>query len=140
MWVRSKQSVGRWFNAAEVKDNTAYVKRSAKALLVVQKPTHNESFDEAITRLHLNEADIQERQRSFFKLAVIMFTFAFLCLVYTLYLLYAFSFDSAALTLMVTLLCLVTACRYHFWYFQVKHRKLGCTIKDWLNARASGEK
>lgn len=140
LWARSKRSVGTWFNADEVKKSSFFVKDSFRRLFIIQKPTHNENFNTAIERLNLSEEDVIERQKNFHRLAGLMFLFAFICLIYTIYLLYSAYFDGGALALIVTLLCFASACRYHFWYFQVKNRKLGCTLKEWLNASVNGEK
>jgi intracellular multiplication protein IcmV len=40
--------------------------------------------------------------------------------------------------LMVSLVAFANAFRAHFWYFQTKQRKLGCTIQEWLNAGVGG--
>ncbi|MFN7097984.1 MAG: type IV secretion protein IcmV, partial [Gammaproteobacteria bacterium] len=73
------------------------------------------------------------------RLTIIIGSFAVLILLYTLYLLWQGSFGSASLAFVVMLISIATACRYHFWYFQVKNRKLGCTIKEWLNEKVSGD-
>jgi len=35
----------------------------------------------------------------------------------------------------LTLYVLTQAFRYHFWLFQLRNRKLGCTLSEWWNAR-----
>ena len=39
-----------------------------------------------------------------------------------------------------TLIALVLAFRYHFWYFQMKQHKLGCTFNEWYRQGLLGEK
>lgn len=123
-----------------IKEGSSNIKQGVKVILQVQKPTHKETFAEAMVRLNLTEADIKERESNFLRLSLIITVFAILCLLYTLYLLWQAAFLSALLALVVTLLCIATAARYHFWYFQTKNRKLGCTIHEWLNARVDGGK
>ncbi len=137
---RAGNGVKSWVSWDAVKSNSSYVKDNARSLFIIQKPEHTESFEEAMKRLNLSEADIQERQSNFLRMVIIIGSFGALTLLYTLYLLWQASFTSAALAFVVTLLCLVTACRYHFWYFQIKNHKLGCTIKEWLNEKVSGDK
>jgi len=36
-------------------------------------------------------------------------------------------------SLAITSLCLNNYFRYSFWLFQMKHRKLGCSFKEWFN-------
>lgn len=140
LFKRAGTGVKSWFSWDAIKSNTAYVGDNARSLLDVQKPEHTESFEEAMVRLNLTEADIANQKAAFLRLALIIGSFAIVTLAYTLYLLFQFSLGSAALAFVVTLLCIATACRYHFWYFQVKNRKLGCTINEWLNAKVSGGK
>ena len=40
----------------------------------------------------------------------------------------------ACMTFSLTLYGLSQAMRYHFWYFQIQSRKLGCTFQEWGSA------
>jgi len=136
--ARPVSAVQSWVSWDALKDNTTYVKDSTRGLFSVEKPRRQETFEEAVARLNLTESDILDRQKSFLRIAMVIGTLGILTLFYTLYLLWNASFGSSALALTVTLLCIATACRYHFWYFQTKNRKLGCTIREWLDAKVSG--
>lgn len=135
--VSRAQALVSW-NA--IKDNAGAITEGTRGIFSVQKEQHHESFEQAKARLHLSEADILERKQGFLKLAIIMGAFGFMVLLYTVYLLWNHSFGGGMLAFVVCLLCFATACRYHFWYFQVKNHKLGCSMKEWLNAKVGGDK
>ncbi len=134
----SVATVKSWVSWDSISRDSAYVAGNFRSLLQVEKPTHTESYEEALKRLKLTEADMEIKKKDFMRLALIMGSFGAVVLLYTVYLLWNFSFGSGMLALVVSLLCFATACRYHFWYFQIKNRKLGCTIHEWLNAKVSG--
>jgi intracellular multiplication protein IcmV len=50
------------------------------------------------------------------------------------------SIKAFIVSLVVTLIALILAYRYHFWYFQMKQRKLGCTFSEWYKQGLFGEK
>ncbi|NNM59798.1 MAG: hypothetical protein HKM04_08285 [Legionellales bacterium] len=131
-------TVKTWVSWDAVSRESSYVAGNFRSLLKVEKPTHTESYEEALKRLNLTEADMAQKKKDFMRLTLIMGALGVLVLCYTLYLLWNASFGSGALALVVSLLCFATACRYHFWYFQIKNHKLGCTIHEWLNAKVSG--
>ena len=54
---------------------------------------------------------------------------------FSLYLLFSGFLLSCLLAIAVSILSLSQAFRYHFWYFQIKHRKLGCTFEEWREGK-----
>ncbi|HAU1881722.1 TPA: type IV secretion protein IcmV, partial [Legionella pneumophila] len=99
-----------------------------------------ESFDEAVKKLKLNEADLIIKQKALFRLSVIMVIAALMLLIYTGYQLFYGSWKATIISLVVVMIALVLAFRYHFWYYQIKQRKLGCTVKEWYRQGLLGEK
>ena len=99
-----------------------------------------QSFDEAVAKMNLSEADLQLRKKSLFRLSILMITISSLILVYSLYNLFLGTWPGFYLSLVVSLLALVLAFRYHFWYFQIKQRKLGCSLQEWFRQGLLGEK
>ncbi len=132
-------NVKAWIGWSAIKSNTQYVSETAKDVLGMPKPQHDESFEEAITRLHLSPEDLQVRQRSFLRIALVAGLCGVLSLLYTLYMLWNLQIGGTILALIVSLIAFASAARYHFWYFQVKNRKLGCTWREWLDAKVSGD-
>lgn len=95
-------------------------------------PLREETFEEAVARFNLSETDILQRQKAFGRLAA-FYLFIAVCLgVYASYLFY----KAAWLPVLMTLVLILVACSFafkeHFWYAQMRQRRLGLTFKDWL--------
>ena len=65
---------------------------------------------------------------------------ACLIFVYAGYQFFYGSIKAFIVSLVVMLIALVLAFRYHFWYFQIKQRKLGCTFNEWYRRINRGER
>ncbi len=102
-------------------------------LIIPQKATYQETFDEAVTRLNLTEEDIQKRLKQFERLQVFFLLLILFALSYCIYLLIEGTFTGALLCLSVVVITFSQVFRYNFWAFQLKQRKLGCTFKEWIN-------
>lgn len=99
-----------------------------------------EAFTTAVERLGLEEKALKEKQSTLLRLSIVMLCTAvglFGYCVYQIIIGHALSF-MVSLSLTGVALCLWF--RYHFWYFQIKERKLGCTIKEWFTKGIMGTK
>jgi intracellular multiplication protein IcmV len=97
-----------------------------------------ETFEQAVARLDLSEADIQGRQKMFLQQTVLYFLLGIAVISYGVFLAFEHAITGMVMCLMVSLVAFANAFRAHFWYFQTKQRKLGCTIQEWLNAGVGG--
>lgn len=126
-------NVFSWIGLKNIIHQAREIKSSAAAVFVPQKPsTDKETFEQAMIRLNLSEQDIQQKQKDFLRLAIIFASIGVVILCYALYIAWFGAFGSFLLAFVVSLIALAMAFRHHFWWFQVKKRKLGCTIKEWL--------
>lgn len=98
-----------------------------------QGRTH-ETFNDAVTRLGLSSNDIQARYQIYRKGFYGYTTAALFLLLYCVYLLITGYYDAALVCLAVFLLTVIFAFRRHFWMFQIRQQKLGCTVREWFNA------
>lgn len=133
-------NIRAWFDWDRMKAFTLFLVTGFKRLFVPQKTVTVESFDKAVSKLKLSDADLLIKQNALLRLSIIMAVAAFMILIYTGYHLFYGSFKAALISLVVTMIALALAFRYHFWYFQIKERKLGCTIKEWYRQGLLGEK
>lgn len=133
-------NVRAWFDWDRMKAFTSFLVSGFKRLFVPQKSATAESFDAAASKLKLTDADLLIKQNALLRLSIIMAVAAFMILIYSFYHLYNGSLKAALISLVVTMIALVLAFRYHFWYFQIKERKLGCTIQEWYRQGLLGEK
>lgn len=118
----------------ELKETAQLSHDLAKEAFTVDETVRQENFNQAARRLKLTSTDIVERQKRCMLIAGLFLLAAFLCFAYTIYLAFQGAIMGFFLGLSVSFLGLTYAFRYHFWAFQLKHHKLGCTLKEWWNS------
>jgi len=131
-------NVHEWIGLRTIGTMSRGLINAIKQIFVPQTSERAETFDEAVKRLNLSPADLETRQRVFLRIAIMMAFLSLLCLFYMLYLLFSGLLAAGLLAFIVALIVLAYAWRFHFWYFQLKNKKLGCTIQEWFNAKAGG--
>lgn len=132
-------NVHEWLGLRNLAMMTRGLVTTISAVFSPRKIERTESFEEAIKRLNLTPQDLKEKQNSFFKIALSMGALGAICLIYMLYLLWSGFLGAGLIAFVVALIIFAYAFRFHFWYFQLKNKKLGCTVKEWLDAKVSGE-
>lgn len=130
-----------WLGISELKGYNQVYKDAIKNTFVVPKPRRRESFKEAMKRQGLTEEKLQAIDKQylitsfvFLMLGVLTFFISFY------YLIHHGSIAGWILCLAVMALFLAQAFRYHFWHFQIKHRKLGCTFAEWRSGKVKHTK
>jgi intracellular multiplication protein IcmV len=123
-----------WIGWKNLKENNQRLGALMKVLFAPSKINITpETFAEAVARLGLTEADISARQQYFKRLAILYALIAVALLVYAFYLLFveetALGF---AMSLAVVWMALALGFKQHFWYTQMRVRRLGLSFKDWL--------
>jgi intracellular multiplication protein IcmV len=132
--------VRTWFDWNRLKGFTLYLGDGLKKLFIPQQNIETESFKKATDKLNINEESLLAKQKALFRLSMIMVVTACVILGYAGYQMFYGSFKAMIVSLVVTLIALTLAFRYHFWYYQIKHRKLGCTVNEWFRQGLLGEK
>ncbi len=103
-------------------------------IVVPKKANTVETFEEAMQRLDLTEEDLIERQKEFTRLCYFFLALAMVVVAYALYAAFTGTMMSSLISFCLALYALTQAFRFHFWLFQIKNRKLGCSIKEWMNS------
>lgn len=119
----------------EVKSVATSITRSVKDLYNTDRSdvVRVESFSSAMQRLQLTEGDIKKRTNYFLYYFLVYFLMAIALLTYAVYLMIIGGAILAVMaSLVLTVLMLVYSFREHFWYMQMKKRKIGCTVKEWI--------
>lgn len=132
-----------WIGVNELKTSTTIIWGIVKDLITPAKPERVETFEEAMHRLHLTEKDLRKQGQIYFLYALLFVGLAVSSLVIGFYFLFHHKTIAGwLLTICVSALFGVQAFRFHFWYFQIKHRKLGCTFEEWISGKTNknGEK
>ena len=127
--------VDKWMSFSSLSEITDRSVQILKDLVIPQKATHPETFEEALTRLNLTEADLKQRQTEFSRLFFFFLSLATLIIAYGLYVAFVGNLISALIAFCIALYCLSHAFRFHFWLFQIKNRKLGCTLSEWFHSK-----
>lgn len=126
--------VSTWLGTAEIKRNTGNVKQLAKMLFTVKKPEVKETFEEAVRRYNLSEKDIEQKQKHYLVTSLLCLAMMLAIISYTIYLFRTGDFMSFVMSLMVCFLAFAFFFREHFWYTQIKHRRLGFTFSEWFKS------
>jgi intracellular multiplication protein IcmV len=129
-----------WFDYDRTRTFLIYVVNGLVRLLRLQPKPASQSFDVVLKELKLAPEDLKNKQRALLRLCVFMLALASAAFAYALYLLLFGAFKAAFVCVAIILLALVLSFRYHFWYFQIKERKLGCTIREWFEIGLLGKK
>ncbi|MBT4963833.1 MAG: hypothetical protein HOI53_05285 [Francisellaceae bacterium] len=125
----------QWFGFSDHKRNTKYITTRAKELFSVEQANRTEEFEEAMRRLNISDEQLQSTDRYYSKLVYLFVTMATILLAYAFYQIFIYkSLLSTIMVFSLSLYSLVFAFRYHFWRFQLRSRKLGCSFRDWLNS------
>lgn len=122
-----------WLDYERLRTFALYFLQSAKKIFIPQKKSvTSNSFDEVVSKLGLSKLQIQKNQDAFYHFSLILSSVAFCILIYTLYQLFFGSIQATLVSFLLMLLAWTLAFRYHFWYFQIKERRLDCTVKEWF--------
>jgi intracellular multiplication protein IcmV len=132
--------VRRWSDFDRMKTFTVYLAEGFKRLFVPLRAEESETFSEALKQYSISKEALIKKQNALLRLSILMCLVAFGFLSYAMYMLMLGSWYSALLSLVVMLIALALAFRYHFWFFQMKKHKLGCTFQEWFTQGLLGGK
>lgn len=138
--VKPLVNVPQWIGYDIFRNMTKWLIGLFKQFFILRRAQSVETFEQAIRRLSLTEADIADRIRQFeyqLSLWLIIFLGVFS---YSIYLAWSGSLRGFIVGLSVALLVSSQAFRCHFWLFQLRNRKLGCSLSEWWNSKVTAEK
>lgn len=136
---KSMINVKGWVGYNDLKNHSTAIGRMVKTGFKPQQAAYQETFEEAMNRLNLSEADIQ-RMYSRYQLQFYLFIGgAILGALYTLHLFWNGHLFAGLLALILVCLMVFVGCAGSFYAFQIKQKKLGCTIQEWMDGKLSNE-
>lgn len=133
-YIRSFFDIPRWMGVNYLKHTAVSMRDLARTMFTIRKPEHEESFEQACKRLGLSEADVSERCQTFLRKAQVYLICCLLVLCYFIYLMLHGHYQASFLTASLTLMLFAFFFREHFWYTQIKHRRLGFTFAEWVKS------
>lgn len=139
-----------WFDWERMKSFTLFVGNGLRRLFMIDTENNKntppdslpltESFNSAKQSLNLTDADLLIRQKALFRLSILMATIAILIFSYSIYHFLYGTLRAGFLSLVIMMIAVALSFRYHFWYYQIKNHKLGCSIHEWFRKGLLGEK
>lgn len=133
--IKSVADVKSWLGYDQIKYQTKGLADMLRQGFRIQKSAYTETFEQAMARLNLSDADLQGLIHRFNRQMFLYIFFAALCLLYMIYLFWETHLIAGLITLLIFGLFVIKACGVHFYLFQIKHKKLGCTINEWLDGK-----
>lgn len=125
-----------WLNFNEIKEGNRAIYESVNGLFRTPVAKRTETFAQAVERLKLGEATIERTKEAYFNYAVVFLSLAIVVGLFSIFLLfYHFTISGFLIGIAAAALFAAQAFKYHFWYFQIKHRKLGCTLAEWRQGK-----
>jgi intracellular multiplication protein IcmV len=133
-------NVKSWIDYERIRAGKQYIVERCTTYFVPGKIQKTESFESAKAKLKLSDKDLLVRQKGLLRLSLTMAGVAILMFIYALYNLFYAYYLAVLISLVVVLMALAMAFRYHFWYFQIKQKKLGCSFREWFSQGILGDK
>lgn len=129
-----------WLGLPEVKDSFKTTWGILKSLITPASSTRTETFEEAMQRLNQTEADVKKIGQDYLMYCWVFIALGVASLVFGFYLLiHHWTIIGFLLSFAMTSLFFSQAFRYHFWHFQIKFRKLGCTFDEWWRGKPNSQ-
>ncbi|MHB1946837.1 MAG: type IVB secretion system protein IcmV [Gammaproteobacteria bacterium] len=106
----------------------------------IEEGPQDETFEQAKQRLNLTDEDIATTEMNYLLLTAFYASVGFVIVCAAFYLLITdASYAAFILALALSTVLFGQAFRSHFWYFQIKSRKLGCTFDEWRKGISNKE-
>ncbi len=129
-----------WLGLNQIQTQTNIITRQIKGLLVRSQPKIIETFSDAMIRLNLSEEKLQRTQARYRHYTWIFLGLASATLLYGFYyFLHCHLIRGWLLLVMMATLFASQAFKYDFLVFQMKHRHLGCTLREWWSGKISDD-
>lgn len=137
--TKSLVDVPRWMGYKQLVEMSKPIAGMAKDLFIPKATKNTETFAEAMQRLNLTEVDLQQRAKEFKQLLMLWLVLFLAVFAYATYLAFQAAWYGFVPALTLSFLILIQALRQHFWLYQLKQRKLGCTLREWFYASFIGK-
>ncbi len=132
--------VPRWMHIERTTEYSNSLFEIIKRIFIPRKAEIKENFETAVQRLNLSESALRQRQIYFRRIAYLFLIIFILILAYAIFLFVGYHFRAGFLAAVIAFIALAQFYRNHFWYYQMKQRKLGVTFREWFNNGLLGRK
>lgn len=126
-----------WLSYDTVKEQTLLVWTLVKQIFVTPTAENPETFEEAQARLGLTDEEIATTGQTYLAFALFYALVTVAIFAVAIYFIVDHSFAGFILAVAITVFMGGQAFQNHFLYFQIKHRKLGCTYEEWRHGKTN---
>lgn len=91
------------------------------------------SFAQCMAHFNMTSEELKKRMQTALQTALVCGATSAACLIYAIYLFAKVGFLSGLVTVGLSFVMAAYCFREHFNYFQMHEKRLGCTVKQWLN-------
>lgn len=125
--------VTKWAGLDQIKDSTKSVANLGRNLFIAEQANYTETFEQAMQRLNITEEQLNARRKEFTRLMFIYLLISLAIFAYSIYVVAVYkNFMGFMMGFAITIYALTHVFKYHFWIYQIKHKKLGCTLREWF--------
>jgi intracellular multiplication protein IcmV len=115
----------------KVQGGAHYLGARTKSLFSIVRARQNMRFED-LSEYGVTAPQLRLCKGQFFKLAIFYVAMAAFLFIYMGLMLAKRHYGIALMVTGLMSICLAQAFKYHFWYFQIRQQKLGCTVSQWL--------
>ncbi len=129
-----------WLGYDRLSESASFIKSQMTSIFNLNpQMDESEDFNEVVGNLGLTPKALQKKKNFFVGLTIFFIALMLLVLGYAFYQWINGHYRAILPSFVLSFLCLALAFRYHFWYFQMKVERLGCTLQEWLDYVLSGK-
>jgi len=122
-----------FMDTPRIKGWWSWILSTGKRTFTPYKPEkREETFEQAATRLGLGSDQLDEKQSNFLWMSRLFLVIAALIFGYTGYLIAEAAYIAVLIAFVLGCIAALFFVQFHFWYFQIKERRLGCSFKEWF--------
>ncbi|MCF6764385.1 hypothetical protein L3V82_01285 [Thiotrichales bacterium 19S3-7] len=133
-WFKRTRAAAKGMTDFEgIKRQQSFLYRMVKTLFKVDKTQDPCEFEDLASR-GITDGKLRDNLATFTFLYRFFGVIGVVVLLYTISLIYRGYQLGAIVGGAATLMFLAHAFKYHFWAFQIKSKKLGCTVGEWFNS------
>lgn len=141
--IKENSNMKGWASWDAIKENGRIVTGFVKDLKNPEDgttPPFAATFEEAAAKLGLSEADIQKQAKKHLWVSIGCTILGLAALAWTILLLFKVMLLSGLVALSLSALMFAYAFQENFRYFQMKQRRLNCTVSEWFSNLFSSKK
>jgi intracellular multiplication protein IcmV len=121
-----------WLGFNQIKKSSMQTKDMLVKTFTVQQSVEKKTFAEAMRDLNLTENDLEKKSITLQRLTNIYLIISCCIFLYSLALAYNGLFYQFIVGLSLTVLSLANCFKYSYFRFQIRHKKLGISLKEWF--------